>query len=455
MAYLCGNCGTPLVFDPGTQRVRCGTCNGKWYPEEVRTSKCEKCGASLDYDPLKQIAICRKCGTSFFPEQIKNKDREYLETIHAEPAEAPTEGALAEFIDCFVYACQSCGGKVIINGTEISTMCVYCGSPTVVFERISREKAPEFILPFQVNQELAEQMVREQLNNGKFVPKKVKDIQFEQVRGIYIPYWICDGIHAQTMIHREVRVSSSLDSLNGYQANARKVCMGNSGIMEFSNLLQDACENMPDDSTLRLEPFDLRKLKYFNEGYLLGFYSNLSDINKIDLQEAVNKRLNVLFEQEVLGFRDYKENACKEKTSNTLINEDVRYALLPVWFISFEYNGKHHTMLVNGESGKVVGGIPWNGKLFSSLVVVVGALLSALLAYVIYYFLGLSDFADAARDTETTNLFLSRWFVILTLLAGVLIGFGIIRMRKAIKQIRLSQSSKMFHFMRKRQGGED
>lgn len=455
MAYLCGNCGTPLVFDPGTQRVRCSTCNGKWFPEEVRTSKCEKCGSSLDYDPLKQIAVCRKCGASFFPEQIKNKDREYLETIHAEPAEAPTEGALAEFIDCFVYACHSCGAKVNINGTEISTMCVYCGSPTVVFERISREKAPEFILPFQVNQELAEQMVREQLNKGKFVSKNVKNIQFDQVRGIYIPYWICDGIHAQSMVHYEVHVHSRGNMLNGYHADVSRVCLGNSGIMEFSNLLQDASVNMPDESTLRLEPFDMRKLKYFNEGYLLGFYSNSSDIYKQDLQKAVNKRMEVLFEQEIIGFRDYKENTCKSKASNTLINEDVRYALLPVWFFSFNYNGKHHTMLVNGESGKVVGGIPWNGKLFAALVAVAGVLFSALFAAIIYYILGLSDFAEVARDTETQGVYLTRWIVILTALAGVLISYGIIRIKKTIKQIRLSQSTKMFQFVRRRQGGED
>lgn len=451
MAYLCGNCGTPLVFDPGTQRVRCSICNGRWYPEEVRTSRCEKCGTSLEYDPLKQIATCRKCGLTFFPEQIKNKEREYLESIKAEPAEPPTEGAIAEFIDCFIYACSSCGGKVIINGTEISTICVYCGSPSVVFERISKEKAPEFILPFKINQELALQNVREKLNEGKFIPKDVKDIQLNQVRGIYIPYWICDGIHAETTVHAQLESRGYDNSFGGNYRNPERVWRGTSGIMEFSNLTQDASLDLPDDASLRLEPFDLRDLKFFNEGYLLGFYANLSDINKSDLISAVNKRMNVVFEQEALGFRNYDENKCKKKVSNTLINEDVRYALLPVWFISFDYRGKHHTMLVNGESGKVVGGIPWKNSTFAPYVIGLGILLSAGFTWLCYKFIELRKLLSFGASLKITEF--DTWlFVLVATLAGVLISTGIRKIKKVTRQLRLTRSAAMFHFARKRQG---
>lgn len=451
MAYLCGNCGTPLVFDPGTQRVRCSTCNGKWFPEEVRTTACEDCGTPLDYDPLKKIAICRKCGKTFFPEQIKNKDREYLESIHAEPAEPPKEDVIAEFIDCFIYTCDSCGGKVAINSSEVSTVCVYCGSPTVVFERISRERAPEYILPFQINRELAVQNVRDELNKGKFVPKEIKNIEIKNVRGIYIPYWICDGIHAETCVHSRVVTKNYFSFLGGNNVDVEQEWYGDSGIMEFSNLPQDASRQMPDASTLRLEPFDMQKLIYFNEGYLLGFYSNLSDISQYELNQAVNKRMNVLFEQETMGFRDFNENKCKLKMSSTLIDQDVRYALLPVWFISFEYKGENHTMLVNGDSGKVVGGIPWNSTKFAAIVAAAGAGLSLICYWLIDELLSIPHYLDPARqaEAEVGNVH----FVIgLFVAVALLFTYSMYKMRKIIKLQKLTKSKDIFSFLTKRQG---
>ena len=65
-----------------------------------------------------------------------------------------------EFMDCYVYSCGSCGGEVIINGSEASTKCIYCGNSTVIFNRISRQKRPKYIIPFIITKEEAEQRGR-------------------------------------------------------------------------------------------------------------------------------------------------------------------------------------------------------------------------------------------------------------------------------------------------------
>lgn len=46
------------------------------------------------------------------------------------------------------------------------------------------------------------------------------------------------------------------------------------------------------------------------------------------------------------------------KSNPTCSFEKEAYALLPVWFMVFTYEGDSYTILVNGQTGKVVGGVP-------------------------------------------------------------------------------------------------
>ena len=137
--------------------------------------------------------------------------------------------------------------------------------------------------------------------------------------------------------------------------------------------------------------------------------------------------------------------------SNTLINEDVRYALLPVWFISFDYRGKHHTMLVNGESGKVVGGIPWKNSTFAPFIIGLGILLSAGITWLCYKLIELRKFLSFDKSFKITE-FDNGLLVMVVILAGVLISTGVRKIKKVTRQLRLTRSAAMFHFARKRQG---
>ena len=95
MAILCKNCGTPLVFDPFSQKDVCNTCNSKWHPEEVRTTLCKECGTPLVYDPLKKHAFCKKCNTAWSPEEVNDPYRNRLEKVRAMPADSENSSIVA------------------------------------------------------------------------------------------------------------------------------------------------------------------------------------------------------------------------------------------------------------------------------------------------------------------------------------------------------------------------
>jgi len=441
MAILCNNCGTPLVFDPFSQKDVCNTCHSKWHPEEVRTTLCKVCGEPLVYDPLKKHAFCNKCNAAWSPEDVDDPYKRRLENVRVMPAETESEDVFDEFIDCYVYVCDSCGAHVMINGTEASTTCIYCGSPSVVFERIAKERAPEFIIPFSVTKEVAVDLVKHRLGRGVLVPKAIKNLNPDVVRGIYVPYWICDGMHMESVIIRGITTRES--NYPGASDDTTMEYYGRSGILKFKNLTQDGSITLADDSTVQLEPFDLSKLCIFNEGYLLGFYSDVSDVKKHDLVKAVNKRAEIFFEEDAMRMINATNLQVERKYSRTLVNEDVRYCMFPVWFVSFEYKGKHHTILVNGDTGKVVGGIPWNKAAFDLLVAGIGLSLTALLTMLFYVFFANGLFYEG----HILGLILAGAFA--------LFSAGIAKMARIKRNLKLTQSSVTFNFMKKRQGGDE
>ena len=232
-------------------------------------TQCKNCAGQLVFDPKKQMLVCDHCGSEFKPEEFDASEKEPFWDKKAEAMSDIYGSDSAEFMDCYVYTCGSCGGEIIINGSEASTKCIYCGNSAVVFNRISRQKRPNYIIPFKLTKEEAVEAVRNRFKKGMFIPKAIKDFKAENVRGIYIPYWIVDCDHKAAVVISG-RVSSGKSS--------RTVYYGRAGRMRFNDLPIDASKMLSDESSSRLEPFNMNSVKPFDEDYLLGFYSNISDI---------------------------------------------------------------------------------------------------------------------------------------------------------------------------------
>ena len=400
MATLCKNCGAPVIFDPKTQKVVCTVCGGAWEAEEIEAT-----------------------------------DKGFEEKNRAVSMNDVYGNTAKEFMDCYIYTCGSCGGEIVINGSEVSTKCIYCGSTSVVFNRISKEKAPEFILPFSISKEEALEQINKTFSKRLFVPKEIKNLNPTAVRGIYVPYWIVNGLHSEA------------DLISGRRGNGKSshsVYCGRAGMMGITNLPVDASLMLSDESSQRLEPYDLSKLKYFDEDYLLGFYSNVSDVTNADLYEAVNKRASESFQNKAMeSFTGATGKKVHFSRTATLINRDVFYAMLPVWFVTFDYQGKHNTIMVNGQTGKVVGGVPWSKKVYGIYFAILATLLSVLFSAGFYAATAHAEVKEAG--SLPTLLFVIAMFT----LVPVLIGAA--TMKKLKTQLGRSQSESIFNFAKKRQ----
>ena len=120
----------------------------------------------------------------------------------------------------------------------------------------------------------------------------------------------------------------------------------------------------------------------------------------------------------------------------------MRYAMLPAWFVIYDHKGKHNTILVNGETGKVVCGVPWNKVLFFVLFTLFALAMTAAGVLLMYMLLEVS--ADDHRF----------WEALLTEVVMVyfLFKLGINHFKKISKSIGLTQSRSVFNFAKRRQG---
>ena len=125
------------------------------------------------------------------------------------------------------------------------------------------------------------------------------------------------------------------------------------------------------------------------------------------------------------------------------IDDDPIYMMMPVWFFTFMYKGKPYTILVNGQTGKVVGTMPWNNSRVWAIAIAIFVLITAFISY----------FFIAAPNGWIDDVGQVYIYAMATLIAFTMVVFtkGLTGLRRIFKNLRLTQSEGIFNYVKKRQ----
>lgn len=411
---------------------------------------CPGCGAPMEYDPGFDSLVCQSCGNIIDPKSLPDADDFYLNYGSEEPVDlkdmVDEDSWSGEMYDCHIYTCSQCGGEVIVSGTEVSTRCIYCGSTAVVFNRIAREHRPDYIVPFKITKEEALENVREKLLSGFFVPRFFKKAEPSVVRGIYIPYFLYEGSYQDTQRFLAGETPYIYDC----------EC-------EFEDLPVEACKALADRTSAMLEPYYLNEKVEFDTSYLMGFYSNVQDLEPRVAAGGANIKARAFFDREVMNqlpksyFRKMRRvtSVPKSKLSRS------SYALLPAWFITINRENTPYTFLVNGQTGKVVGTVPWNRFLIGAMIALSFIVLT-LLSTVFFFKSGLvadvfglnEEFSYRAGHKLSSSVDSAQIYASIGILGGALgiLSVGFAKFKKVLDNLNLSRSIVTFIFSKKRQG---
>lgn len=335
--------------------------------------KCPNCGSNVKYDVASNLLYCASCGQFYQPGEVNVEGNEgdeqvtgawHEETSDSDVVQQATNEELysAKYIEINIYHCTSCGAQIMSNDVEVSKNCAYCGQSAIIYDRVSREQRPDKILPFQITKEDAIGCVRERFKKAICMPDDLDNITVNSVYGIYMPYWIYDSTMEMGLMI-SIRSDNGNREYNFQDTKDMDVCL-------------DASRRLNDNVSLMLNPFPTDKLVDFDAGYLSGFYGDCFDISfesrKKEAADLIAQALeNELYSRisdkpdsnmgEIYGdsYKKLESMAVKkQRYGEKYTLNDVIYAFMPVYFITFRIGGKLVNILVNGATGKLVGSVP-------------------------------------------------------------------------------------------------
>lgn len=369
---------------------------------ESKAVTCPNCGGILKYDIETRSVVCVSCKTPIKYEQglsiLKHLDDI---NVDADYGQDPNH---------VKYHCDTCGGDLELPKNTTSSKCPFCGNNLIIKEELFGETRPRYIIPYTINKDMVKQKIDRYLAGNFFLPfafrKQYKELG--RIIGIYTPYWLfsADGDCPFTVSFKDTpnRFNFLDDQPMGATMSRRFV-----GHARFEKIPIDGLNEADDILTEGLEPFDSTKLVPFNPLYLTGFLSKSCDVEFPALVIRFKDRLQLGVIDQIK--KDYEAQVGCHATNFSYVKEShvkATYALLPVWYKTMEWKGVEYKILVNGQTGKVMGKLPVSKPLVCLNAIIFMALIQEI---VFWSFFGM-----------THHLVFS---LVISLLLGILFGIGL------------------------------
>ena len=336
---------------------------------DVQQYKCPNCAAELRFNPKKQGFACEYCESFFTPEECKAAN-EQMQTQAQQNAPKLDEFEQGNNL----YSCPSCGAEIVSDANTAATECIYCHNPVVLKGRLSGEYRPSKVIPFQITREDAENIFKTWCSKRKFLPKSfVSDKQLTHMAGVYVPFWVadCDINGKMRAVCKKVR---SWSSGNYRYTEIKEFDVYRDARMKFEGIPADGASKIEDALMEAIEPFNYGQIVDFEMSYLSGFLSDKYDVNKAQVFPRVRNRAvngsDQLLRSSMIGYDSVRVT----QSDMQVIRTDWQYMLLPVWFMTYQYNGQQYSFAINGQTGKQAGTPPLDtGKLLGLCGIITAA----------------------------------------------------------------------------------
>ena len=353
--------------------------------EALLEYKCPACGGALNFDSTAQKMKCPYCDTELEVEALRELDAALKQEQPSDFTwESQPEGRWSdeETANLRTFICHSCGGEIVGDENTAATNCPYCDNPVVMAGQFHGDLRPDLVVPFQLDKAQAKAALSEHLKKKPLLPKLFKtENRIESIQGIYVPFWLFDTDVDASIRYKATRIHHWSDSNYNYTRTSFYSLL-RAGSIGFDNVPVDGSSKMSNDLMESIEPYDLSQSVDFQTAYLAGFLADKYDVTADDCKDRANDRIQVSTEQAFAATTMGYTSVIPEHTNVHLNGGRVRYALLPVGILTTRYQNQVYTFAMNGQTGKMVGNLPIDWKLFWTYLVSIGlgsgALISAI-----------------------------------------------------------------------------
>jgi hypothetical protein len=319
-------------------------------PEGLRAANaerfmCPKCGGRMSFAPDGQSLLCEYC----------SRNQRFSAAGPGTAAEKDFIIAMATArghgkpLDQQVFHCEGCGCEFILPPNQISSTCVYCGSPHVVnWESEEELLAPDGIIPHMFDQKRAIKILIEWVQSNQIKPEKQVDLP----RGVYLPLWTFD-LGGGIDYVGETTTSSDMDFGDERQQRIR---VSDCYPVQINDLPIPASRKLSSVFLKLIPTFELRSIKPYDPRYLANWPAEVYDIPMAEASLDARSQGYTLYKRDLPSL--LTPIGIISTSSAKLTVESFRLNLLPVWVTELPFGGRQHLVLISGQNGTVESDLP-------------------------------------------------------------------------------------------------
>ena len=345
--------------------------------------KCENCGSILVFDPESQKLKCGHCASLFDLQSIK-KAMELTYTSFSEKEYEPWGEAKS-------YKCRSCGAVVDFLEYETASKCSFCGASNIAMIDDIPGLKPNAILPFAVPRNKLEEYYAKWMKSKKMAPSKLKDLSRKMdTSGVYVPIFTFD---TSTSSSYSIKYGITRSKTVGSGKNRRVVTYTewyyDTGFinLDFDDIQIEASQKISQKDLSKLGYFDTENSLEYNSQYISGFNSERYSKSLDDSWDDAKKEADGTIRQRILS-RYHYDTLGYLNVSTNYSNIKYKYVLVPVWIIHYKYKKKIYPCILNGRTGKGVGKAPVSPFKATGLGLAIAAVCAFIIYMVYKYFIG-------------------------------------------------------------------
>lgn len=351
--------------------------------------KCQQCGSDMDYAIGRHSLQCVSCGATNPIESVRvdeTKSHDYEATKQRLNYLTPEASQLE-------LHCSNCGASFLMAADQHAGACPYCDLNIVVPPNNHRQLAPDFVLPFAIDDKTATQSFKKWLRKLWFAPSKLKLKAFKSqpMKAVYIPMWSFDADVSSTYQGRRGDYYTTYRTVtrrvNGRTQTSRQPVQeirwrSVRGLVfnAFKHVYTFASKALPDTFLHFLSRWDFDRAEVYDSAYLSGFQSQLYqlgiDVGYQRAQQIMDITIRSSIRRDIGG--DQQQIL---QVDSVYEHVKFRLVLVPVYMAAFSYQKKIYRYVIHGQTGRTYGERPWSWWKISGAVIFLAAVITAFFIY--------------------------------------------------------------------------
>lgn len=333
----------------------------------MKINNCTNCGGRVEFSPNDKGLRCINCGNVYPIEYKQTATKHAIEWI-------PSDEGFNKWInESRSYKCQTCGAQVIFNKYDFAGNCKYCNTSSLLPTSELPGLIPETVIPFKISKQDAKNEFYAKVKKRNFLPLNFKkNLPRADIGATYISSFDF-AMHVLAKYHGRQRFTRTERDSNGRSRTVTEYRSFSGTINhQFNNILVEASDKLNQDEINSILPYDFAESYDYEDdfvkGYNVGYYNqSVSQAEGVAKNEAYNQIEDMIHS---------KYSSIDSLTiTPTYSNIKYNYALLPVYFVTFNYKNKPYVNVMNGQTGKTSGKVPRSGLQITMLVLFILAII--------------------------------------------------------------------------------